>query len=568
MTTIQQPKRWVVHPSIDESTSQQLSEYPLFLRQVLFNRDIRTLDEASIYLNASAPLGDPFLLLDMDKTVRRLLDAIKNGEPIAVYGDYDVDGVTATALMVEVLRSLGAVVARYIPNRFEEGYGLNNDAIQTLADSGAKVILTVDCGIRSPKEAAFGRSLGVDVIISDHHYPKDEIPDAYAVICPKRENDPYPDKDLAGVGVAYKIAQGLFQLSGKKDRNAEEWLDLVALGTVADIVPLTGENRVMVRRGIEQIRWGKRIGLNALANVAGKNIQQVTATDIGFILGPRLNAAGRMESALQAYDVLVSSSIELAGKAAQVLEDQNSDRQRATRKAQEKVQQELVDPSLNIITAFSPEYSSGIVGLVASKLVENYYRPAVVGQVEDEYTRASCRSIQEFHITKALDECAELLESHGGHAMAAGFTVRNDRIGELTTRLQEIANRELGGLDLRQTIKADVEIDIKDLLPGYYKKLEQLQPTGMGNPSVTFISRMVEIDNMKIMGKEATHLNFSIRGCLINRAVAFNQAHWYEPWRKEKPRFDIAYTLDVNRFYDSETLQLNIRDMKISGTSD
>lgn len=568
MTTIPQPKRWVVHPIIDEATSQQLSAYPPFLRQVLFNRRIRTLDDASIFLNASAPLGDPFLMLDMEKTVYRLLDAIKNGEPIAVYGDYDVDGVTATAMMVEVLKSLGAIVTRYIPNRFEEGYGLNNDAIQTLADSGAKVILTVDCGIRSPKEAEFGHSLGVDVIISDHHHPKDEIPGAYAVICPKRENDPYPDKDLAGVGVAYKIVQALLQVSEKKDRNAEEWLDLVALGTVADIVPLTGENRVMVRRGIEQIRRGKRIGLNALAGVAGKNIQQVTATDIGFILGPRLNAAGRMESALQACDVLVSSSIELAGRAAQVLEDQNSDRQRATKKAQDQVQQEIVDPSLNIITAFSEGFSSGIVGLVASKLVENYYRPAVVGQVEDEFTRASCRSISEFHITKALDECSELLVRHGGHAMAAGFTVRNDRIDELITRLRAIADRELGELDLRQTIKADIEIDIKDLLPSYYKKLELLQPTGMGNPSVTFVSRGVEIDNMKLMGKESTHLNFGIRDCLINRAVAFNQAYWYDAWRKDKPAFDIAYSLDVNRFFDSETLQLNIRDMKISGTPD
>ena len=445
-----QSKRWVIQPKIDEITEKALEIYPHFLQQLLFNRGIRTIEEADAYLNSSTPLSDPFLLLDMDKTVTRLLVAVKNNEPIAVYGDYDVDGVSATVLMVEVLKTLGAVVTRYIPNRFDEGYGLNNEAITYLADSGAGVILTVDCGIRSPREAEHARRLGVDLIISDHHHPKDDLPQAYAVICPKREGDPYPDKDLAGVGVAFKIAQGLFQQAGVIDRSADEWLDLVALGTVADIVPLTGENRVMVRRGINLIRLGKRLGLNALAGVAGKNIQQISATDIGYILGPRLNAAGRMESALKAYEVLISDSRELVGKSAQELENQNYERQKATKTAQEKAEQELGDIStLNIITAFDADYSSGIVGLVASKLVENYYRPAVVGQIENGFIRASCRSIPEFHITRALDECADLLERHGGHAMAAGFTVRTENAEELVARLRSIATRELSGLDLR-----------------------------------------------------------------------------------------------------------------------
>lgn len=538
------------------------------MRQILYNRGIRSLEEAEEYLNATTILSDPFRLLDMQKAVDRLLQARDAGEPIVVYGDYDVDGVTATVMMVEVLRVLGAQVHRYIPNRFEEGYGLNEEAIRILADSGAKLILTVDCGIRSPREADFARTLGVELIISDHHHPKEELPAAFAVICPKRENDPYPDKDLAGVGVAYKIAQGLFQRAGIKDHSAEEWLDLVALGTVADIVPLTGENRVMVRRGINLIRMGRRPGLNALAGVAGKNIQQVSAADIGFILGPRLNAAGRMESALQAYDLLIGDSLDSVGRAAQILEDQNSERQKATRKAQEKAQQELVDPSsLNIITAFDAEFSSGIVGLVASKLAENFYRPAVVGQIEDDHIRASCRSIPEFHITKALDECSELLIRHGGHAMAAGFTVSLEHSTELVERLRSIANRELAGLDLRPVLRADIDLDIGSLKPSIFSQLEQLQPTGMGNPAALLISRGVEIDGMKLMGKEGTHISFSVRGCKINRAVAFNQAQWYEVWQQERPRFDIAYSIEVNRFFDVETLQLNIRDMKISERS-
>jgi len=563
-----QTKRWVVQPRIDAVTDGILEPYPPYMRQILYNRGIRSLEEADEYLNATTILSDPFRMLDMQKAVDRLLQARDAGEPIVVYGDYDVDGVTATVMMVEVLRVLGAQVHRYIPNRFEEGYGLNQEAIRILADSGAKLILTVDCGIRSPQEADFARTLGVELIISDHHHPKEELPAAFAVICPKRENDPYPDKDLAGVGVAYKIVQGLFQRAGIKDHSAEEWLDLVALGTVADIVPLTGENRVMVRRGIHLIRMGKRLGLNALAGVAGKNIQQVSAADIGFILGPRLNAAGRMESALQAYDLLIGDSIDSVGRAAQILEDQNSERQKATRKAQEKAQQELVDPSsLNIITAFDAEFSSGIVGLVASKLAENFYRPAVVGQIEDDHIRASCRSIPEFHITKALDECYELLIRHGGHAMAAGFTVSLEHSTELVERLRSIANRELAGLDLRPVLRADIDLDIGSLKPSIYSQLEQLQPTGMGNPAALLISRGVEIDGMKLMGKEGTHISFSVRGCKINRAVAFNQAQWYEVWQQERPRFDIAYSIEVNRFFDVETLQLNIRDMKISERS-
>ncbi len=565
---LNQSKRWVIYPKIDPVTEKELEPYPPYMRQILYNRGIRSLEAADEYLSASAVLADPFRLLDMQKAVDRLLQARDLGEFIAVYGDYDVDGVTATVMMVEALQALGAKVTRYIPNRFEEGYGLNEGAIKELADSGVKVILTVDCGIRSPREAEFARSLGVDLIISDHHHPKDELPNAFAVICPKRENDPYPDKDLAGVGVAYKILQGLLQRAGVNDRQADEWLDLVALGTVADIVPLTGENRVMVRRGINLIRTGKRLGLNALAGVAGKNVRQITATDIGFILGPRLNAAGRMESALQAFELLISDSAEDVGKSAQILEDQNSERQKATRKAQEKAQMDLGDLSaLHIITAFDPEFSSGIVGLVASKLVENYYRPAIVGQIENEHIRASCRSIPEFHITKALDECADLLIRHGGHAMAAGFTVSRDNVDELVERLKRIAARELSGIELRPVLKADLELDVASIKPDIYQKLEQLQPTGMGNPSALLVSRGVEVDGMKLMGKEGTHINFSIRGCKINRAVAFNQAQWYEIWQQERPRFDIAYSIEVNRYFDMETLQLNIRDMKIAERS-
>jgi len=577
------PKHWWFYPQITEEADQKLSDYPPYFRQILFNRGIENAADALAYLNADFPVHDPFLLLDMDKAAQRLLQAIDHQEGIVIYGDYDVDGVSATALMVLVLQKYGARVHRYIPNRFDEGYGLNIDSIALLADSGAKVILTVDCGIRSPREAEFAQEKGIDLIISDHHHPKDELPKAYAVVCQKREGDPYPFKDLAGVGLAYKIAQALHILRPMKDCCVEDWLDLVALGTVADIVPLTDENRTLVRRGINQIRLGSRLGIQSLSGAAGKEVARVTSTDIGFILGPRLNAAGRMDSALKSYELLVTDSVARAGLLAQELDNQNYERQKATKRAQdaakakigEETRQNLISalfkvPSLDDpvedTDAYLPgeEIYPGIVGLVAAKLTEHYYRPSIAGFVEQEVCRASCRSIPEFHITQALDECSDLLVRHGGHAMAAGFTIKLERLDEFLTRMNEIADRELASLDLRQKIKVDCEVPVNLIKPGFFKELEKLQPTGMNNPSALFFARGVTFSEMKLMGKEGNHLRGTLEGCLINQAVAFNQACWYEVWKEKSPRFDVLYSIEINRYFEKETQQVNIRDMRIA----
>jgi single-stranded-DNA-specific exonuclease len=325
-----------------------------------------------------------------------------------------------------------------------------------------------------------------------------------------------------------------------------------------------------VRKGIRLIRTGKRIGLNALAGVAAKDIREITATDIGFILGPRLNAAGRMESALQAFDLLIAEDRGTAGVIAQKLDDQNTERQKATRKAVEKAQAGVGDLSGKyLISAFDAEFSSGIVGLVASKLVEGNYRPACVGHIEGDFIRASCRSIPEFHITDALDECADLLERHGGHAMAAGFTVRRENVDSLVERLEQIAERELAEkVDLRPVLRADLEIAISDIRPEMYAELANLQPVGMNNPGAVFVARDVTLDRMQLMGKEKTHLNFSPKNSSIAKAVAFNQAEWFDLWRKGNPPFDLVFTIDVNHYFDQATLQLHIRDMRPSGVSE
>jgi single-stranded-DNA-specific exonuclease len=470
-------------------------------------------------------------------------------------------------LLVQVLKRFGGNVTPHIPNRFDDGYGLNTQSIERLAQSGIKLILTVDCGIRSPREAEYARELGVDLIISDHHFPQDVLPNALAIICPKQTGDTYPFKELAGVGIAYKIAQALFESRKVGDWTADDWLDLVALGTVSDLVPLTSENRALVLQGLKQIRYGHRAGIRALCGVAAKDLSRITAGDIGFALGPRLNAAGRMESALKSYDLLMTDKTEIAGLIAQELDNQNSQRQYATKKAQEKAEEAFIDGvTTNLIASFDPEYSSGIVGLVASKLSERYYRPAIVGSIEDDFIKASCRSISEFHITRALDECADLLLRHGGHSMAAGFTVHKDYKDQLIERLNQIADRELEGLELRPTLKIDVELAVDEVTQRIYPELEKLQPTGMGNPAPVLALRNVEIADVQLIGKEKTHLRFTIPQSPVYQAIAFNQAQWHNEWVLNRPKFDIAFTIEINSYNGRETQQIQVRDMKPAGT--
>ncbi len=558
-------KKWWTYPLIPDDISKKLEKYPRFLRQVLFNRGVTTAEQAEVYLSAKNPDYDPFLLSGMEVAVQRLLQAIDQKEPIAVYGDYDVDGVTATVLMVQVLRKFGASVVPHIPNRFEEGYGLNMQSIDPLAQSGTKVILTVDCGIRSPREAEYAKKVGVDLIISDHHFPQDVLPDALAVICPKQAGDAYPFKELAGVGLAYKIAQALFKSRKVGEWSAKDWLDLVALGTVSDLVPLVDENRALVREGLKQIRYGHREGIRALCGVARKDLSRISAGDIAFGLGPRLNAAGRMESALKAYDLLMTDKTGEAGLLAQELDDQNASRQQATRAAQEKAEESLaVGEVTNLITAFDEVISPGIVGLVASKLTERYYRPAIVGSIEGEFIKASCRSISDFHITRALDECADLLLRHGGHSMAAGFTVHKDFKDQLISKMTQIANRELDGMDLRPLLKIDIELGVEELTHKIYPELEKLQPIGMGNPAAMLALKNVEIAEVQLIGKEKTHLRFTIPHAPVYQAIAFNQAQWHNDWLLKKAKFDIAFTIEINSYNGNETQQIQVREMKPS----
>ncbi len=561
-------KRWLIPPTLTPEADSNLAAFPPLLRQILFNRGYPTDAEARAFLKAEADFNtDPFQMKGMHEAVERICFAMEHNEPIAIYGDYDVDGVTATALLVQTLRGLNADVRGYIPNRFEEGYGLNKDALDSLKADGVKLVITVDCGIRSPDEALHARNIGLDLIISDHHHPSEgPLPPALAVINPKQHGDPYPDKDLAGVGIAYKIAEALLGNHETSLATRQSLLDLVALGTVADLAPLVGENRMLVRRGLRYMRQTTRQGLFSLAKIADLTLTKVTAMNIGFGLGPRLNASGRLESALASFELLTTTDFMRAGQLAQQLEVQNRERQRITREMQAQAETIALaeDPNAFLLFAVHEQFNSGVVGLAASRLTETYYRPAIVASRGPEETRGSCRSIPEFHITEALDHCKDLLVRHGGHAAAAGFTVRNENLPELVRRLKDFAAERLSAQDLRPTLTADIEVSLTELGPQVIKNLSYLEPTGYGNPDAAFVARNVKVKSFRAVGLEGKHLKLSLQDekGLIYDAIGFRLGYWL---KSMPPRVDILFTYEVNEYNGRVGYQLNLRYLKPAG---
>jgi len=568
-------KRWEIYPKITPEISQALSSYSEIFRQVLYNRGVDNQESAYAFIKALPPQNSsPYQLLDMDKAVERIWRAIQGHEKIAVYGDYDADGVTATALLRQALGELKADVQPYIPSRFEEGYGLNDEALSELYGRGIKLVITVDCGIRAIKEVIHANEIGLDIIITDHHQPGSELPPALAIINPKQKGDPYPEKNLAGVGVAYKLACALDQKRACSNSQAyfsrPDLLDLVAIGTVADIVPLTGENRNLVKEGLAIINsLNLRQGLRSLIGVSNLDPRKITAGNIGYTLAPRLNAAGRIDSASLALSLLLETNPNESGKQAQLLNSLNSQRQDLSKKIQIMAEEMILaeDPEALIFFAALDDCepnAMGVVGLSASDLLKKYYRPSIIAYRNEEYTRASCRSIPEFNIIEALDECADLFEKHGGHAAAAGFTIHNNKLLELKNRLNEIARRELIDQELVPTLKADAEINLNQIseesIHHLLAELETLQPTGQKNPMARFISRNVKVEDAKLLGKEGKHLRMEISGAYSTyRAIAFQQSEWFQ---KIPPLVDLFYILEYNEFGGKKTIQFNVIDIK------
>ena len=568
------PKRWQVAPPAPPSHMARFPHLHPITVQVLYNRGIADPADVTAFLNDGEDQANPFALEGMPAAVTRLRQALRAGEQIAVYGDFDADGVTATALLVQALRALGGHVRPYIPGRVE-GYGLHRTALTQLAREGVQVIVTVDCGVRALNNVTHANRLGLDVIVTDHHSVGEHLPDAVAVIDPKRTDKRYPFAELAGVGVAYRLAQALLRshrqtpVTTQDVRLEEEDLvDLVALGTVTDLVPLLGENRALVRQGLARINRMERPGIEALCRQAGLRPGQVDATAIGYGLGPRINAAGRLAHAKTAYQLLATSYPAEAQLLADELNRLNRERQELTHLTYEQARQLALATAdeAPLLIAAAPDFQAGIVGLVASHLVDEFYRPAIVVQVGEEFSRGSARSIPDFHITCALDQCSELLTRHGGHARAAGFTVTTERLDELANCLRTLATEQLADAELAPVLSVDLEVELSSMSWELQQELSRLEPCGYANQHPLFLSRNVRVHSHWPVGHGGRHLKLALSdGRVTWDAIAFRQGEWAG---KLSDLVDIAYHLEINEWNGQQRLQLNVQDIRPSGLDD
>ena len=561
--------RWQVAPPVPLHLQDELSHIHPILLQTLYNRGISEPPRIQAFLEGRyLENTDPFLLPEMDKAVARIQQAIAQDEMIVVYGDFDADGVTSTVLLTQALRGLGMgrrQVRPYIPDRIDEGYGLNKDALAKLKEIGAHLVITVDCGIRSIREVAYAAELGLDMIITDHHSLGPELPPAVAVINPKHPDSSYSDTMLAGVGIAYKLVQALYQTMPERVQgNVEDFLDLVAVGTVADLAPLLHENRKLVMDGLKVLNRLQRPGLAALANAVGLKPGNITSESIGFGLGPRINAAGRLAHAYTAARLLAANNNHTARQLARELNDLNKQRQKLTAELGAKAET-MVNPDDLILIAGAEDFVPGVVGLVASRLADKNYRPAIVLEMGSEESRGSCRSIPEFHITDALDASADLLVRHGGHAQAAGLTLRNENLPQFKSRMQEIAEAKLAGQDLVPTIAVDAEISLDEVDWALHETLAQLEPTGYSNPTPLFLSRNVEVMSHRAVGQDGTHLQLRLssrNGDYAHQllpAIAFRQGAWADALPQI---IDVVYSVNINEWNGRRSLQLMVQDIR------
>ncbi len=566
-------KEWVLADKAPAERLQRFQGFSPILAQVLLNRGFEEPATARQFIHRSDLNDDPFLMRDMGVAAARINQAIAERQLIAVYGDFDADGVCATALMTQTLTALGANVIPYIPDRAAEGYGLNTPALQRLTRAGVDLVLTVDCGIRSVAEVA-AASTGLDIIVTDHHSVGPDLPPALAVINPQREDCP-GEARMAGVGVAFMLAKALLLHRWENDRDnyppdlrLSDLLDLAALGTVADVMPLNaGLNRRLVRQGLKTMNELRRPGLNALAKVAGLGPSSIRASHIGFALGPRINAAGRLDSAMAAYALLSTTSAEDAMSRASELQQMNMRRQALTRDAQAAISEQITEAGqAALIFAGDENILPGIVGLVAGRLAEEFYRPAVVMEIGEEQSRASCRSIPEFDIIRALDECADLLVRHGGHAMAAGFTVKNCNIDLLQQELQNKAQARLAGKELKRKLHIDCDIGLRELRPDLLAELDQLEPTGQENPPAAFMTRNLKVLNHRRVGVDGNHLKLRLshEGSPAVDAIGFGLGQLAAAL---PGRLDAAYHPEINEWNGKRSLQMRLLDIRPAGSA-
>ena len=575
-------QKWHIGTASEQDTALlKEAGYPSLLATVLAARGITTAEAAAEALERETSLTiSPMLMRDMDKAVARIQKALANDETIAVFGDYDVDGITSTVLLLDYLKNCGAKCLRYIPRRIEDGYGLSKDAIQGLRDKGATLMITVDCGITGNEEIDFAASIGMDVVVTDHHECKENLPRAVAVVDPHRPDDTYPFKYLAGVGVALKL---VLALGGPDRENAlfARYCTLAAIGTIADVMRMEGENRTIVSCGLAALNHTDFVGIHALLKEAGLLGKPITSIQIGFVLSPRINAAGRMrmdendENASPsgghaAVELLIEGNESIAAEFGNVIDAYNQDRKSidrsVTQEAHDFIERNPAMKELKSTVIYNPKWMKGIVGIVASRLIETYYRPTVVLTMSNGFVTGSARSVPGFDLYQAVESCSDLLENFGGHMYAAGLTMRPENVEEFTRRFNAYVEENIDPQMLMPQVDIDSELLFSDITPAFRKDLNRFQPFGPGNTAPVFATYGVSNHgDAKLVGMECEHLRMD----LIQRqkpntkiqSIAFQQPTHYEWVRSGRP-IDVCYQIVENHYRGTVTTQLRIKDIK------
>jgi len=566
-------KRWVVKGKGDTAVVKQLAgnlRVSESLANLMVQRNITCPEEANTFFHPSLEnLHDPFLMKDMNIAVDRISTAIKKNERILVYGDYDVDGTTAVALMYSFLKEQYSNVDYYIPDRYKEGYGVSFQGLDFAYQNNCKVVITLDCGIKAVEKVKYARSKGLDVIICDHHYPGDEIPKALAVLDPKQPSCSYPFKELSGCGVGFKLIHAYSRVHGIPFSEIAHYLDLVAVSIASDIVPITGENRVLAYFGLKRLNESPRCGLKEIIRES-EVTKALTIEDVVFKIGPRINAAGRMETGSKAVDLLVSSDTLLATGISKQINNFNIERRSIDRlittEAMRMIAEDQRTVNSRTTVLYNPTWKKGVIGIVASRLIETYYRPTVILTESNGFATGSARSVHGYDLYQAIESCSDLLESFGGHMFAAGLTLKMENIKPFMERFEFYVNGTITEEQLVPRIFIDTELSFSEINEDFFKTMSQFQPFGPENMSPIFVSRNVfDTGSGRMVGSSGEHLKLDLcqesTGQKSFSAIAFSQADHFEYIRAGNP-FDVCYSLEMNEFRGNRNLQLNIRDIK------
>jgi len=560
--------RWILAPAAPEAAALSRDlDIPLPLAQVLAVRGLKDAAAGQRFLHGtSEDLYDPSLMSGMSRAVSRLRQACASGEKILIFGDYDVDGVLSVVMLLRALRQLGGQADYFIPDRLRDGYGLKPEHLQTVLEKRASLVVSVDCGIRSEGFVREAARQGVEVIITDHHLPGPEVPQALAVLDPMLSDSGYPERSLAGVGVVFKLLQALLDTPEAK-KNLDHYLKLVAVGTISDVAELRGENRLMVKEGLKGLMNVRNLGLKALLDKCGLSGKRVSEGDVGFRIGPRLNAAGRLETADLAVKLFLTGSEDEAGQIVDRLDRLNAERQKTEEtildQSLAKIKDKTLDRAYRVLVLGSPEWHKGVVGIVASKLKDLFYRPVILFAYSGEQAYGSGRSIREFSLIDCLDACCSLFTNYGGHRLAVGCSLPLERMPDLRAAVNGQALSRLSDEDIRKKILIDAALDFKDLTGAFFETYALLAPFGVGNPTPLLLTEKAEVASAPQRLKER-HVKFQVRQCgRTLEAVGWEKGRWAESLTRGD-QVDLAYSLQFSTFLGQERVQLSLHDVRRS----